>query len=487
LNTLVINYLGREKRYALIKDDKLEKLVIEQPKQESSVGNIYFGTVTKVLPGMNAAFVDIGQAKNGFLHGDKLPASLELKDKNNGIASMVHQGEKLLVQVEKDATGNKGPRLTGIIELTGHCVVYMPRGFYIAVSKKIEDPYVREDWRQFGLENKREEEGILFRTACEQTPKEAVLEELEELRERYKKMIVLSQTAKKPGLILEKDSFIEEIQTELSKMNRGEIIVDHLELKQMLAKGNRNEQLALIHFRQKENIFTAYGIDHEIEKALKRIVWLEKGAYLIFDETEALTIIDVNTGKFSGKNNLRDTIIKTNELAAAEIARQLRLRDIGGMVLIDFIDMKDAEDRNRVRKTMERSLKYDEKRTRIVGFTPLGILQLTRKRTKVSISENLETKCEICHGTGKVLSPETVAFQLERELLELRNSDYEGVLVETTREVQEIFSGSKNIEQERLEEFIGLKIVFSIIELAKPSYNVKQLGDLENIMQTEDQ
>ncbi len=162
--------------------------------------------------------------------------------------------------------------------------------------------------------------------------------------------------------------------------------------------------------------FLSYRVEHEIEKALKRVVWLDKGAYLIFDETEALTIIDVNTGKFSGKTDYQATVLKTNQLAAVEIVHQLRLRDIGGMILIDFIDMKREVDRLAIMKLIETELTKDEKRTKIIGFTPLGILQLTRKRTKVSLSEALQVKCPVCEGTGRILSAETIAFRLEREL-----------------------------------------------------------------------
>lgn len=480
MNTLVVNFIGREKRYALIKEKKVEKLVIGQPKQQSSVGEIYLGTVTKVLPGMNAAFIDIGKEKNGYLHRDKVPAYVRSKE-NKSISSYLHQGEKILVQVEKDETGNKGPRLTGILEFNGRSTVYMPKGVYVAVSKKIEDSNQREHWREFGLRIRKEDEGILFRTACVQFSENEIEREIENLRKDYEEMVRVSQTMKKPGLLAETNSLVGEILAEMAKLDVGEVIVDQPELKAQLTSFNSNEQIKIKYYQQKENIFSVYGLEHEIEKALKRVVWLDQGAYLIFDEAEALTIIDVNTGKFSGKNDLQETVIKTNQWAAEEIARQIRLRDIGGMILIDFIDMKNESDREKVMKTLERSLRNDDRRTRIIGFTPLGILQMTRKKTKVSISEGLTTKCEVCGGTGRVLSPETIAFQLERELWELKYNDEEAVLIETTAEVKNLFAGPHNVHQQRLQEAIGLRIYFTFKESPKPFYSIRQMGNQKDI------
>lgn len=483
MNTLVINHLGREKRYALLKNNKLEKIVIHQPKMQSSVGAIYLGIVSKVLPGMNAAFIDIGQSKNGFLHRDKLPAYLQSKNENKSISSYLHQGEKLLVQVEKDPTGTKGPRLTGILEFNGSSTVYMPNGHYVAVSKKIPNEEKRDKWRQFGFQIKREEEGILFRTSCQDFSEDEISNEIEQLRKKYEEVQRESQNMKKPGLILENNTFLDEIVEELSKDETVEIVVDDQELKKTLTSLTENKNIDVSHYHQTENIFAHFGIQHEIEKSLKKVVWLKNGAYLIFDETEALTIIDVNTGKFSGKHDLEETVVKTNEWAAVEIARQIRLRDIAGMILVDFIDMKSDDDRQKIMKAMKDSLLKDEKRTRVIGFTPLGILQMTRKKTRVSISEALTTRCEVCEGTGKVLSPETVAFQLERDLWELKGSDHEAVLIEASHDVREVFSGADRLHQQRLEKTLGLQFYFSIKEDKRPFYTIRQLGSPAEIQQ----
>jgi len=476
---LIVNDLTREKRFALLDDQKVEKLVLKQPKHESSVGDIYIGTVSKVLPGMNAAFVEIGEEKNGFIHRDKLDSfvlSNEDKDhkEKRSISAFVHQGEKLLVQVEKDATGTKGPRLSAVIELSSKNLIYMPKGKYVAVSKKIDHPEAREKWRLFGYELKNSEEGLIFRTTCETVSEQDLRVELDELRNQYHDLEIIAKSAKKPVKIYEQDHFLTEMVAEIKPIaNQVEVIVDEHDLMGDLK--NIYPLLPISLYTGKENIFSVYRLEGEMEKALKRMVWLENGAYLVIDEVEALTIMDVNTGKFSGKNDLTDTVLKTNVLAAVEAARQIRLRDIGGMILIDFIDMKTEDERNQVIRKVMKEITKDDRRTNIIGFTPLGILQLTRKKTKVSISEALMEKCPVCEGTGRILSAETVAFRLERELYEYRNKDIEEVVIVATEEVMQVFSDDQNIHKQRLEEILGFSLNFQIEPNDKPFYNIRYL------------
>ena len=459
MKKLIVNYLTREKRFALLDNQKVEKLVVKQPKHTSIVGNIYMGTVTKVLPGMNAAFVDIGEEKNGFIHRNKLTSFVQSEEEKSqkekrSISSFVHQGERLMVQVEKDATGTKGPRLTAIIELSGNHLIYMPKGKYIAISKKIEQPEAREACRRLGHEMKQQEEGLIFRTTSEMASEQDIRVELDELRNVYDGLESQVKSMKKTGKLYEQDHFLTDMVAEMKTISGPvEMVVDDRELLAYLKKVFPLLPISL--YTGKENIFSVYHLDGEFEKALKRMVWLDNGAYLVMDEVEALTIIDVNTGKFSGKHDVADTILKTNLLAAAEAARQIRLRDLGGMVLIDFIDMKSDHERKQVLEQMMQELKKDGRRTNIVGFTPLGILQLTRKKTKVSLSESLMEKCPVCEGTGKIPSAETMAFRLERELYEYRNRDIEEVVIELTDEVKRVFCGEQNIHSKRLEESIG--------------------------------
>jgi ribonuclease G len=481
LNRLIIQHTTREKRFALLKNGKPERLYIEQPSQQSLVGNVYLGTVEKVVPGMNAAFVQFGEEKSGFLFRDKLPSfvldSRAKEEKaNRSITHYLHQGEKLLVQVEKDAAGTKGAKLTALIELPGDDLIYLPSGKYTAVSKKIADPDSRQKLRELGTEIKREEEGLIIRTSAASRSEDSLRAQLERLRTQYGELEAKAKGMKKPGLVLARDFFYEELAAELEKMKSGEVILDDQALKKRLEELAEGKDLSLLYHQHSESIFSAYGIEKEIERALKRVVWLENGAYLIFDEAEALTIVDVNTGKFSGKTDLRETVLKTNKLAAAEIARQLKLRDLGGMILVDFIDMKQEEDREAVLGAFEKSLYGDGRRTRITGFTSLGILQLTRKKTKLSLGEALTESCGVCSGTGRVLSTETIAFRLERELWEYRLSDYEAVLVAATTDVARVFAGPGQVHLERMEEAIGLNIYFTELAEPKPDYSIRQLG-----------
>lgn len=480
MEKLIVNAVSREKRFAFVRDNTVEEIIFDRPEQRSLVGNIYYGTVTKVLPGMNAAFIDIGEEKNAYLHRDVLPSYVlsperSIDKEKKSVSSFVHQGEKVLVQVDKDATGVKGARVTGIIEISGDNLIYMPQGRYVAVSKKIVDE--KDALRSFGMKLKSEEEGLIFRTSSTTATKEEIENELRTLRSEYAELLVKAASFKKPGILFQKDTFTELVLESVTTMSLGEVFVDELSLKQQIQK--RNPNLKITYYNGKENIFTLHRIEHEIDKALKRIVWLDNGAYLIFDETEALTIIDVNTGKFSGKNDYQDTVVKTNSLAAIEIARQLKLRDIGGIVLIDFIDMKNEKDKRYIQETIEKEFQKDKTRTKIIGFTALGILQLTRKKTKVSLSEALQVKCHVCEGTGKIISADTVAFRLERELLEHRNSDTEAVLVETTKEVKEAIEP----HLEMVEEWLQFKVRFLIQSSATHYYCLKQFGNLDEIEQ----
>lgn len=474
MEKLIVNAVSREKRFAYVRDNIVEKIIFDRPEQRSLVGNIYYGIVTKVLPGMNAAFIDIGEDKNAYLHRDVLASYVlsperSIDKEKKSVTSYVHQGQKLIVQVDKDATGPKGARVTGIIEIMGDNLIYMPQGRYVAVSKKIV--VEKESLRNLGMKLKSEDEGLIFRTTSTIATEEEIAKELNSLRSKYAEILEKAAALKKPGILYQNDTFTEMVIDSINEMTSGEVFVDELSLKQLLQ--SRNPKLKVTYYNGKENIFTVHRIEHEIDKALKRIVWLDNGAYLIFDETEALTIIDVNTGKFSGKTDYQETVVKTNTLAAIEVARQLRLRDIGGIVLIDFIDMKNEKDKRYIQDTIEKEFQKDKTRTKIIGFTALGILQLTRKKTKVSLSEALQEKCSVCEGTGKILSAETIAFRLERELLEHRNSDAEAVLVETTQAVKDEIAPHLDM----LEEWLKFKVCFLIQSSVSHYYEVKQFGN----------
>lgn len=479
MNEIIIDYKTSEKRFATKENNTVTKIFIEQPQDQTKVGNIYIGKVVDVKNGMNACFVDIGCDKHGFVHRDQLPAYIHSSDPNKqyqSISKFVQKGEKLIVQVKKDETNIKGPLLTAIIELSGEKMIYIPEGGYIAVSKK-GDEQSRIKWKNIAIKHKLNQEGFIIRTGALNNNEEQWILELNLLRQRYQHLLNEANMLKAPSILFQSSLFEKELQGELSRLKKGKVISDNQEILQHLKQYVKepSEWKFVFHFND-ENIFTAYNIDAEIEKSLKRVVWLDNGAYLVIDETEALISIDVNTGKFSGTKNLQDTVLQTNILAAKEISRQLQLRDYGGIILIDFIDMKYEHHRQIIQKTMQDEVEKDSKYTRLVGFTSLGIFQITRKKTKKSLSETLLTPCPVCSGKGKVESPETIAFRLERELWEKPFKEHEAVLIELTDEVRAIFCGENNVHLRRIENALNVCLFLSVIHYCRPVYYIRQFG-----------
>lgn len=482
MNRIIVNALGREKRWARLRDEIMESLHVYQPEKDSIVGNIYLGRVDKVEKGLNAAFINIGEDKNGFLHIDDLAeyVSLEEPERNSAeISKLLHQGQKLLVQVKKDPAGTKGPRLTGVIELKGASIVYMPQGRYVAVSKKASDEEQKKKWRRFGSKMKEDQEGILFRTASLQKSKEEITTEFMALRKQYQNLYASSLNRKAPFLLHGQDVMADDILEEVKKIKEVEIITDDFAWKEELQVYFQQHGVSLpspiSHFQGHENIFNHYRVEIQIEKAMQRVVWLENGATIVIEPTEALTVIDVNTGKFTGKSGLSQTVLKTNKMAAKEIARQLKIRNLSGIILIDFIEMKNEQQQAEVIAALKAGLSDDGKRTTIVGFTELGILQLTRKKTKPPLFEYKTCTCPSCSGQGRVLSAESMAYRLERELYELYPADEDKVVIEATEDVQRAFRGESSHYLKEMESTIHKKIEFQIVKENKPYYKIKRL------------
>lgn len=487
MKKLIFNLRTTEKRAALIDGNEVVEIQVQQPAFKEIIGNIYAGRIVNVLPGMQAAFVDIGIGKNGYIHRDHLLSYhlsplAESEKKNKGISEFAHIGQAVIVQVFKESFDNKGPKLTEIIEFPGEKAIYLPQGNYVAVSRKIASPAERDKWRHFGESICAQPEGVILRTACEGSREEEISVEFTKLKESYENMVQLHSSEKKiPSLLHEENDLAERLVREMPEGGIDEIVVDEfIAFKQMKEK-LAGREIKLEYYSGKQDIFSFYGLEHEVEKALKRIVWLKSGAYIIIEQTEALTVIDVNTGKFSGKNSMRDTILKTNAEAAKEIARQLRIRDIGGIVVIDFIDMKEAADRNKVYRSLSEALADDRSRTRIAGYTGLGKMELTRKKARHSLAAVLTEDCPVCAGTGRIMSKETAAFKLERELWEYQGSDHEGVWVEATRGVIECFAGGNESHLKRLEEALRFKIILTEKHGPAHQFHIRQFGSVKEI------
>ncbi|MCR2820534.1 Rne/Rng family ribonuclease [Lederbergia panacisoli] len=486
MNEIYVDTKTAEKRFAVKEAGLVTRLFVEQPSDVSEVGNIYLGKVESVKKGMNAIFVDIGKDKNGFLQKDQLLSYIHSTDprkKELPISKFVTEGEKLLVQVKKDETGMKGVLLTGIIEISGEKSIYMPEGKYIAVSKK-GDESLRDMWRDIALKFKEDKEGFIIRTEALSGNKEEWEEEANQLRHTYRSIQKMINQVKVPAILMRKSLFFEEIVREIIRHKCGELYYNDRatldKLKQLLPSLDEMDWDFYFH-REKSGFFSIYGLENEMEKALRPVVWLNNGAYIVINETEAAVVIDVNTGKFTGKQAVSETVVQTNLAAAKEIARQLRLRDYSGMILIDFIDMEANADKRKVQQLLEELFKKDPKQTRAVGFTPLGIFEVTRKRTKQPLSKTIQTKCPACHGTGVVESPETIAFRLERELFETPMQEYDAVLIEIDHETMETFKGIGNRHLLRIEKLLHMKIFFKVIHSTNFKYHIRQFGAVDEI------
>lgn len=469
MKTILVNCLSREQRIAVLDKDQLQHIHMMNKHEESLVGNIYVARVDKIVPGMDAVFVNYGCEKKGFLHKDDILA-VASKGKDTPISQLVTQGENLLVQVIRDETEHKGARVTGFVEISTPSMVYIPKQNYIAVSKKLPHP-IRERWKQLAIEHQHKDEGMLIRTEMSERDEAFFLQELTYCRESYHQLVKKMANVKAPALLKQQDRLLEAIATEMKK-DSGTVYIDDFAVFQQLQMQPQSDW-KFMHFRDRENIFVAWDVEHQIERLRKRIVWLDNGSFLVIEEGEAMTTIDVNTGKFTGKHNKENTVGKTNMIAAKEAMRQIKLRNISGMILIDFINMKGNKDQ--IIQIIKRSLKQDATTIQIVGFTELGILQLTRKVTSPSLLHYSTEVCPSCAGTGRVESSQAAAFRMERELLQHRNNDYTSAVIEVTKDILHWFSGENSIYKDKLEQDIGIQIEFSVIENEKPYFYVKSL------------
>ncbi len=463
---IIVNCDNRATRVALLEKGKLVELDIERPLQYRVVGNLYKGIVANVLPGMQAAFVDIGLEKNAFLYVDDIFTD-ESEDSpppaRGSIEKLLRVGEEIMVQVIKEPYGSKGARVTGQITIPGRYLVLVPNADYIGVSRRIESQTERERLRREVERLKPKDIGLIIRTVAEGVDIEVMDQDLQFLVQLWNRILTRFQQKTAPAILYQdlsltcriaRDLFVEEFSSFLvddeHEYDKVREIVDyispHLKTKVKL-------------YREKEPIFERYGIEQELEKALSRQVWLKSGGYLVFDETEALTVVDVNTGRYIGRRNLADTILKTNLEAAEEIARQVRLRDIGGIIIIDFIDMSIEDHRRKVIDRLNRAIKNDRTKTYVLGLTNLGLVEMTRKKVRQDLSEYLQQACPYCSGSGRVLTPLVVSTRIEAELKEqIRKEKSKAVLIEMHQEVAAIIIGSGGGNLKKLEEELKRRI-----------------------------
>jgi ribonuclease G len=471
---LLINVTPQETRVAYVENGILHEVHIERARKRGLVGNVYKGKVVRVLPGMQAAFLDIGLERTAFLHVSDISNGQEQRNGENEqnsdtIMSLISEGQELIVQVVKDPMGTKGARLTTQVSIPSRFLVYMPGTDCIGVSQKIE----REDERQrlkdiiAKYADEFDPGGYIIRTVADGVLEEAIYKDMQFLQKLWSALNERAGKVKAGSLIHEDFPLAMRTMRDMRGTQLEKIRIDSNETFKKVHKFVKKfiPELAdhIEYYPGERPIFDIYGVEDEIHKALEKKVQLKSGGYLIIDQTEAMTTIDVNTGAFVGHRNLEETIFKTNLEATQAIVRQLRLRNLGGIIIIDFIDMEDVEHRRQVLRALEKNLDKDHAKTYISDVSPLGLVEMTRKRTRESLEHILCEPCLCCSGRGSLLTAETVCYEIFREIIrEARQFDAQKLLVLASQSVVDLLLDEESTSVVELEDFIGKPIKFQV-------------------------
>lgn len=479
-NEIIINVSREEIRVALLENGQVVELYIDRKKEEGIVGNIYKGRVAKVLPGMQASFIDIGLEKAAFLYATDVSNTMEeyvrfmdedieftdgkRKRTATPIEDLLQEGQEIFVQVSKEPIGMKGARVTSYLTLPGRYLVFMPSVDHIGVSRRIKDEDERKRLREIISKLKRPGSGYIVRTVSEGKPEEEFSSDMKFLEILWQNIEKKKERQSAPCLIHSDLDIIFRVVRDLFTSEIKRLVIDsqeeYLKVKDFVETylPSLSDRIEL--YDKEEPIFDLYGIEIEIEKALKRKIWLKSGGYIVIDEVEALTAIDVNTGRYVGKKSLEETILKTNLEAAKEIAYQLRLRNIGGIIIVDFIDMEKEENRKRVYTTFQEALAEDKARINIFQISPLGLIEMTRKRVRRSLSRCLCYPCPYCEGDSYIKSPLTICYEIFNEIRRNYNTSLEKkVIVVAHSAVADLLYDEERQEMETLEKEIQKKII----------------------------
>ncbi len=489
---LVINDFEHETRVALVEDGTIAELFVERHDESDIAGNIYKGLVKRVLPGMQAAFIDIGLNQAAFIYvndlvheeidefekmflvenvenGDQEENDGKIREISNEradlqIEDLISEGQEIMVQVAKAPIGTKGARVTGYISLPGRFLVLMPNAAHIGVSRRIEDEVERKRLRKLVAEVKNDEYGYIVRTAAEGARAEKLLSEMAFLNnlwnnilKKYKKGVPASLIHKELAVSLRavRDLLTHEVEKLIIDSKSGyESIVSFLDNFMPSLKNS------VEYYDGIEPIFDAYNLEGDISRALKRKVWLKSGGYIVIEQTEALSAIDVNTGRFVGKHNLEETIFKTNLEAVKEITYQIRLRDLGGIIIIDFIDMEKKSNQEKVYKALVEALQKDRSKTHVLPMSEMGLIQMTRKRIKKPLTRLMCEPCFYCDGEGYLISKKSICYNIYREILRDAD-DMTGIkcTLKVNPEIAELLLGEENRIIANLEKKIRRQIV----------------------------
>ncbi|MFT7562144.1 MAG: ribonuclease G [Flavobacteriales bacterium] len=475
---ILINVGPTETRAVLVENGMTQEVYIERARNRGYVGNLYKGKVIRVLPGMQAAFVDIGQERAGFIHVADLISRKEngMEDKSSDTAdirTLIREGQELVVQVLKDPISTKGARLTTHLSVSARYLVYMPYTDHIGVSIRIEDDAERARLKAIvakladEFRDKFKVGGFIVRTVAEGATEEDFRADIPfvfRLWEDVEKAIKKEKAAS--AVYLDLPLYMRTVR-DLMRINIEKVRIDSREAFQSMQKFAKHYApeigSKLEHYTGERPLFDLYSVEDEIKKALEVRVPLKSGGYLLVEQTEAMTTIDVNTGAFVGHRNLEETIYKTNLEAAVSIARQLRLRNIGGIIILDFIDMKEVEHQRQVLRALEKNLEKDRVKTSITGVSELGLVEMTRKRTRESLTQMICEPCPSCMGRGKLKSAETICYEIFREILrEFRAYESEKFLVMASQVVIDRLLDEESANVADLEAFIGASVHFQV-------------------------
>ncbi|HUT70595.1 MAG TPA: Rne/Rng family ribonuclease [Desulfatiglandales bacterium] len=500
-NELVINARPHETRVALVENGAVVELYVNRGSEQELMGNIYLGRVVRVLPGMQAAFVDIGIDKPAFLYvtdvyndvrhweqvmvqegeeenNEERERSVRMRNLKNfdiNIEGLLQEGQEIMVQVSKEPIGTKGARLTSYITLAGRHLVFMPTIDHIGVSRKIEEEKERARLKKITQELRQPGEGFIVRTVSERAPKEKLKSEMEFLTRLWNTIQKRKEAASAPSLVHKELSITLRAVRDLFTKEIDRLVIDSREEYQSIMEFIENFVPTLRYsvelYEGREPLFDAYGIEMELSRALEKKIWLKSGGYIVIESTEALATIDVNTGSYVGKRNLEETIVKTNLEAVKEIAYQIRLRNIGGIIVIDFIDMDRESDRERVFLALKELLEKDKAKTTVLKMSELGLIEMSRKRTRENINLFLTEPCFYCEGRGRLKSPTTICYDIFRDLdRETLSGEGGKVYLLVNPEIEKVLKEDERDSVVELEKKINRRIII----IGKEDFHVEQ-------------